>query len=371
MAPGSGGARLWQGLVATFRPVAPYEPAAEPDERPDEPGAEPDERPGCRRAPHPVLPGALWPLGVIAALLALQVVARYRWGLWVEAGDQWRHILLGWAYVAATLGACHGPRAFWRALRWRPLWLLALGFVVLNVFWVYGRSDSFGRFFPGPAAERGTLDALAPFAFFSANATFWRLVVPFGVAWLAFGLRPSALGLPWPVGRRRAPSGRTAPGLAAPHQAPGLAPWVVYLLLYLAILPVVLAVGGTEAFLAKYPMSRGMVATDGTLPLGYLLAFEALYLMIFVSGEAFWRGYLTLGLAPRLGVHGLAFMLVPYVTAHFGKPFPETLGAIGAGLLLGTLALRHRTVWPGVVLHDAVAVTMDLVAIAHHGYRIT
>jgi hypothetical protein len=315
--------------------------------RPDAPAAA-SEAPSAR----------LWPLLVICALLAAQVLARYRLGLWPAASDQWKHIAIGWAGVALTLAAAFGRQA-WRALRGRSLVILGVAFVVLNVFWLYGRSDSFGRFFPGASPSPGTLGALAPFAFFSLNATFWRLVVPFGLAFSLWRMTPAALGLPLWRGRSQL--------VASPPRA---RVWPVYLALYLAILPVVLAVGGSPAFLAKYPMSRGMVAPDGAIDVLHLLAFEGLYLLIFVSGEAFWRGFLTLGLERGLGVHGLAFMLVPYVTAHFGKPLAETLGAIGAGLLLGSLALRHRTVWLGVALHYAVAVTMDLVAIWHHGYGI-
>jgi hypothetical protein len=312
-------------------------------------------RPQAPEADPGAPPARLWPLLVIAALLAVQVVARYRFDLWPTASDQWKHIAVGWGLVTLTLVAAFG-RPILRSLGGRPLIILGVAFVVLNVFWLYGRSDSFGRFFPDHTASPGTLDALAPFAFFSLNATFWRLLVPFGLALALWRLTPAALGLPL----RARPS----------HGPPRPRVWPVYLALYLAILPAVLAVGGTPAFLAKYPMSRGMVTADGTIDPLHLFAFEGLYLLIFVSGEAFWRGFLTIGLAPRLGIFGLAYMLVPYVTAHFGKPFSETLGAIGAGLLLGSLALRHQTVWLGVALHDAVAVTMDLVAIWHHGYRI-
>ena len=35
-------------------------------------------------------------------------------------------------------------------------------------------------------------------------------------------------------------------------------------------------------------------------------------------------------------------MIVPYCMIHYGKPLPETLGAIGAGLILGTLAMRTQ-----------------------------
>jgi aryl-alcohol dehydrogenase-like predicted oxidoreductase len=48
-----------------------------------------------------------------------------------------------------------------------------------------------------------------------------------------------------------------------------------------------------------------------------------------------------------------------------GKPLPETLGAIGAGLILGTIAMRTKSIWGGVLIHVGVAMTMDVFAL--HG----
>ncbi len=56
-------------------------------------------------------------------------------------------------------------------------------------------------------------------------------------------------------------------------------------------------------------------------------------------------------------------MIVPYCMIHYGKPMPETLGAIGAGLILGTLAMRTKSIWGGVLIHIGVAMTMDVLAL--------
>ena len=44
------------------------------------------------------------------------------------------------------------------------------------------------------------------------------------------------------------------------------------------------------------------------------------------------------------------------------------LHEIPAGLILGTLALRSRSIWGGVLLHVAVAWSTDLVAIVRRGW---
>ena len=53
---------------------------------------------------------------------------------------------------------------------------------------------------------------------------------------------------------------------------------------------------------------------------------------------------------------------------HFGKPFPETLGAIVAGLVLGTMALRSKSIVPGICVHFTIAIGMDLLSLWQQGY---
>ena len=45
----------------------------------------------------------------------------------------------------------------------------------------------------------------------------------------------------------------------------------------------------------------------------------------------------------------------------------ETLGALVAGTILGYLALRTRSIWPGVLLHGGIALTMDVLAMWQKG----
>jgi membrane protease YdiL (CAAX protease family) len=56
-------------------------------------------------------------------------------------------------------------------------------------------------------------------------------------------------------------------------------------------------------------------------------------------------------------------MIVPYCMIHYGKPLPETFGAILAGLILGTIAMRTKSIWGGALIHIGVAMTMDVLAL--------
>jgi hypothetical protein len=182
----------------------------------------------------------------------------------------------------------------------------------------------------------------------------YRLVIPLVIARLAFGLRPRELGVPF--GRVRADHLR---GLG----------WI-YLILFRVIAPVLVLASLGAAYQAKYPLARDIIGPEGGIWIVHFIVYEALYALVFISGEGFWRGYLTFGTEKDLGLYGISLMLVPYVTGHFGKPFSETLGAIVAGSLLGFLALKHRSVWFGVGLHYGVALTMDLLALGGGGLVI-
>jgi membrane protease YdiL (CAAX protease family) len=132
----------------------------------------------------------------------------------------------------------------------------------------------------------------------------------------------------------------------------------IYLLMFALVLPLVILASTTDSFRATYPFYR--LANRSHFD---LWTWEALYAAQFVSLEFFFRGFLLHGLRRALGANAIFVMIVPYCMIHYGKPLPETLGAIGAGLILGTLAMRMRSIWGGVVIHIGVAMTMDVLAL--------
>lgn len=134
----------------------------------------------------------------------------------------------------------------------------------------------------------------------------------------------------------------------------------IYVVLFACILPAVIAASHTQEFRETYPFYR--MANRSHFD---LWCWEALYALQFLSLEFFFRGFILQGLRRALGSNAIFVMIVPYCMIHYGKPLPETLGAIGAGLILGTLAMRTRSIWGGVLIHLGVAMTMDIMAL--HG----
>jgi len=132
----------------------------------------------------------------------------------------------------------------------------------------------------------------------------------------------------------------------------------IYALLFGLVLPAVLLASRTRLFRETYPFYRMANRSYADL-----VMWEALYAVQFLALEFFFRGFLLQGLRRALGANAIFVMLVPYCMIHFGKPLPETLGALGAGLILGTLAMRTRSIWGGVLIHVGVATTMDVLAL--------
>ena len=94
-----------------------------------------------------------------------------------------------------------------------------------------------------------------------------------------------------------------------------------------------------------------------------ILLWESLRGARFIALEFFFRGYLLFSLEERMGYNAIAVAALPYGLLHFGKPFPEAMGAVVAGAVLGMFALRTRSIAGGALVHIFVATTMDLLAL--------
>ncbi len=95
-----------------------------------------------------------------------------------------------------------------------------------------------------------------------------------------------------------------------------------------------------------------------------ILFYEVSYFFFFVGWEFFSHGFLLFPYEKKFGKSGAILIgLMPFAIMHIGKPMPEVIGSIIAGLALSILALETRTFWYGVLLHGIVAISMDLIII--------
>ena len=179
---------------------------------------------------------------------------------------------------------------------------------------------------------------LSPFVWWAAVHTLTWVIVPVAVARrYGFGLKD--LGL-------------SAAGLASKL-------WM-YGVLYLVTLVFIGIAALQPSFLDTYPFLRASEAPVWSWRL--VLAFWVLYSVQFFCVEFFFRGFMIFMLRPRFGYGAIAVMVVPYAMIHFPKPMPEAMAAIVGGTILGWLAFKTRSIWGGVLLHVAVALSMDVLA---------
>ncbi|MDP7017275.1 MAG: type II CAAX endopeptidase family protein [Pirellulaceae bacterium] len=136
--------------------------------------------------------------------------------------------------------------------------------------------------------------------------------------------------------------------------------WWIYAVMFLVMVGPILFLSSESSFQQTYPFYR-LRSSEPLWP--RFLVWELLYAVQFVSIEFFFRGYVLHGTRRRFGPYSILVMTIPYCMIHFGKPLPETIGSIGAGLILGLMSLKTRSIWLGALLHIAVAWTMDGAAI--------
>jgi len=248
--------------------------------------------------------------------------------------------LLSWARTAARrighdLAANHGGPPIDRL----TVTVFAASALLLCVFAYFGAASAFYRLGLDrsvmawrPDLPEADLRLLA-YGYWGAQSLILRVLAPVLVITLVLRERPSAFGL----------------GLGETRKHLGL-----YVALYAFMAPLLALASTTAGFQATYPFYKP--ALEGG---ARFWVYEAAYLAQFFGVEAFFRGFLLFGLARRFGYYAILIMTIPYMMIHFGKPIGETIGAVGAGCVLGYLALKTRSVAPGVFVDCGVAFTMD------------
>lgn len=234
----------------------------------------------------------------------------------------------------------------WDAVPRRARWVAFLAVVVVSILALIGRSPALVEWVAGLLSPG--LAGAAPMVTLAVASLLLRTVLPMILVSVVHRESLPTFGFALPTG------GRTL--------------WL-YALFLAALAPLVWWAAARPDFAAVYPLSRGLVS-DGVVDWGAFAAFQGAYLLLLLSGESFWRGYLLFALERDLGRGALAFMVILYSISHWGKPLAETLAAIVAGVALGALALRHRSFLLGWLLHAAVATGMELAAFARAGVSL-
>ncbi|MDD3686033.1 MAG: hypothetical protein PHE56_04620 [Bacteroidales bacterium] len=105
-----------------------------------------------------------------------------------------------------------------------------------------------------------------------------------------------------------------------------------------------------QIFAHKSGLNKILVATG----------FEAAYMFDFIMIELFFRGFMIFGFIKLLGKNAILPVATLYAVIHFGKPLPETISSFFGAYFLGIVAYNQKNIGIGVVLHCALALSMEL-----------
>lgn len=217
--------------------------------------------------------------------------------------------------------------------RYRGLWIMTSSLLGLMTFYYLARADTIGVSSAAGSWAPMTNAPLPAPAHFMAAALLLG-VLPLASACIAVRKRPRQLGLRF---------GRWREGLV----------WV-------AIgVPLAIVAGRIAAanpvMRAVYPLYPG-----GLDQAPRFWTYAALQMLYYGAWEVLFRGVLLFGLEDVLGARGAnLFQTALSVTAHFGRALPETLSALPAGLVFGSVALRTRSIGYVALIHWTVGISMD------------
>jgi membrane protease YdiL (CAAX protease family) len=131
----------------------------------------------------------------------------------------------------------------------------------------------------------------------------------------------------------------------------------IYAMCVVVMVPVLFLASLQPDFANYYPMYK----VAGRSWLDFFL-WELIYIGQFFTLEIFFRGFLLRAMR-AFGAGAIWAMVIPYCMIHFGKPYLEACGAMVAGVVLGSLAMRTRSIYAGFLVHGTVAILMDVLAL--------
>ncbi|MCA9629618.1 MAG: CPBP family intramembrane metalloprotease [Myxococcales bacterium] len=128
------------------------------------------------------------------------------------------------------------------------------------------------------------------------------------------------------------------------------------------VVPAMLIVAQQPDFGSYYPFYK-----NASRSWWDFMLWEVIYFAQFLALEMFFRGFILAALKRTMGFAAIFVMAVPYCMIHYGKPYLEAHGAIVAGIVLGSLAMRTRSIYSGFLLHITVAFLMDFLSLYKRG----
>lgn len=139
----------------------------------------------------------------------------------------------------------------------------------------------------------------------------------------------------------------------------------VYMLIFLFLLPMFIAVSSTPQFQTFYPRVcivpySGVFGWQDWKAVSF---FEIAYANDFLAVESMYRGALVVGLSKWLGPRAVLPMALTYLSVHLGKPDLELCSSVIGGYILGILAYRTQHLWGGIIIHLGIAMLFEVLGL--------
>ena len=137
-----------------------------------------------------------------------------------------------------------------------------------------------------------------------------------------------------------------------------------YAIVFVILLPGLYVLAQLPAVQERFPayqLAGRSVGQATDLATADFLVWTGITVARVIAVEFFFRGFLLRSLFRSFGSLAIFVMVVPY-TMIFLPPqhtVAEALAAIPVGIVLGTLAMRAKSIWGGVLLHAAALVSLD------------
>lgn len=207
--------------------------------------------------------------------------------------------------------------------------------LLLTLYWYHGSAKTLGRYFPHLKSD----------PLFDVYSSVWQ-----GAVFFLLMLVVPALFIRWYWKRPF-----TDFGCARGDYAYGIKFMIV--VIPLIVVPLTFVASQMADIRQEYPLARVLLSRRDMI-VWYELAHVTLY---YTAWEFYFRGFLLFGLRDYFGsANAILIQTIPSCLIHLGKPEPEIIGSIVAGLILGALAIRTRSFWYGMVIHAAIGVLTDL-----------
>ena len=114
-----------------------------------------------------------------------------------------------------------------------------------------------------------------------------------------------------------------------------------------------------------YPYSKAF--PELILKYGWAMIFIhpiSYFLFYYLPWEILFRGVLIFPFIDSGKLSPIIFMqVIPSAMLHFGHPFSETLSAIVFGTFAAILAVKTRSIIPGLIFHAVLGISLDLTLI--------